>query len=181
MRLLAIQELPQSKRVKLVFDDDTVLKTQPYLLADFGLYSGMELTEEDYQALLAAAGKADDVGTTPGWTVSDMKALLASKPEGTQLFWGMDRTSALTALMSLGYNDFINWEDASCNFDSQEFIDVLDFANMFPEEFEYRDDMEDSTVLLSQGKQLLDTYYLSDFEQVQMYLSLIHISEPTRP
>ena len=42
-----------------------------------------------------------------GWTVSDMKALLASKPEGTQLFWGMDRTSALTALMSLGYNDFI--------------------------------------------------------------------------
>ena len=37
MRLLAIQELPQSKRVKLVFDDDTVLKTQPYLLADFGL------------------------------------------------------------------------------------------------------------------------------------------------
>ena len=58
MRLLAIQELPQSKRVKLVFDDDSVLKTQPYLLADFGLYSGMELTEEDYQALLAAAGKA---------------------------------------------------------------------------------------------------------------------------
>ena len=80
-------------------------------------------------------------------------------------FLGYGRTSALTALMSLGYNDFINWEDASCNFDSQEFIDVLDFANMFPEEFEYRDDMEDSTVLLSQGKQLLDTYYLSDLSR----------------
>ena len=51
MRLLSIQELPQSGRVKLVFDDETVLKTQPYLLADFGLYSGMELSEEDYQAL----------------------------------------------------------------------------------------------------------------------------------
>ena len=58
MRLLSIQELPQSGRVKLVFDDETVLKTQPYLPADFGLYSGMELSEEDYQALLAAAGKA---------------------------------------------------------------------------------------------------------------------------
>ena len=45
MRLLSIQELPQSGRVKLVFDDETVLKTQPYLLADFGLYSGMELSE----------------------------------------------------------------------------------------------------------------------------------------
>ena len=58
MRLLASQELPQSKRVKLLFDDDTVLKTQPYLIADLGLYSGMELSESDYQALLAAAGKA---------------------------------------------------------------------------------------------------------------------------
>ena len=58
MRLLSIQELPKFGRVKLVFDDETVLKTQPYLLADFGLYSGMELSEEDYQALLAAAGKA---------------------------------------------------------------------------------------------------------------------------
>ena len=47
MRLLSIQELPQSGRVKLVFDDETVLKTQPYLLADFGLYSGMELSEEE--------------------------------------------------------------------------------------------------------------------------------------
>ena len=58
MRLLAIQELPQSKRVKLVFDDDSVLKTQPYLLADFGLYSGMELSEAQYSALLDAAGAA---------------------------------------------------------------------------------------------------------------------------
>ena len=67
MRLLAIQELPQSKRVKLVFDDDTVLKTQPYLIADFGLYSGMELTEEDYQALLAAAGKASAKARAVRW------------------------------------------------------------------------------------------------------------------
>ena len=60
MRLLAIQELPQSKRVKLVFDDDTVLKTQPYLLADFGLYSGMELTEEDKKRF--APGISEDAG-----------------------------------------------------------------------------------------------------------------------
>lgn len=48
---------------------------------------------------------------------------------------------------------------------------------MFPEEFEYRDDMEDSTVLLRQGKQLLDTYYLSDFEQVQMYRAILEVRQ----
>ncbi len=58
MRLLSIQELPQSGRVKLVFETRPSSRHSPYLLADFGLYSGMELSEEDYQALLAAAGKA---------------------------------------------------------------------------------------------------------------------------
>lgn len=58
MRLVAIQELPQSRRVKLVFDDQSVLKTQPYLVAEFGLYSGQMLNDEEYRALLAAAGQA---------------------------------------------------------------------------------------------------------------------------
>lgn len=58
MRLVAIQELPQSRRVKLVFDDQSVLKTQPYLVAEFCLYSGQTLNDEEYRALLAAAGQA---------------------------------------------------------------------------------------------------------------------------
>ena len=90
MRLLAIQELPQSKRVKLVFDDDSVLKTQPYLIADFGLYSGMELTEEDYQALLAAAGKASAkaravrIVAAAGVSEKELQKRLVQKGEDTQ-------------------------------------------------------------------------------------------------
>lgn len=57
MRLLAIQELPQSRRVKLVFDDESVLKTQPEVIAECGLFSGMELSDEAYQELLSAAGR----------------------------------------------------------------------------------------------------------------------------
>lgn len=58
MRLVAIEQLPQSHRVKLIFDDDFVLKTQPELVAELGLYTGVELCEQERQALLAAAGKA---------------------------------------------------------------------------------------------------------------------------
>lgn len=122
--------------------------------------------------LQTVIGKTSDVGDKPGWTFDDMKALLASKPEGTQLFYGMDRTTALTTLMSLGYNDFIDWENTTCHFDSPEFIDVLEFAAMFPETFEWTEDSEDSSVLLNQGKLLLDQYYLGDFEQVQIYRTI---------
>ena len=120
-------------------------------------------------SLQTIIGKASDVGTTPGWTVSDVEALLDSKPEGTQLLYGMDRSSAMDFCMNLGYNDFIDWEQGTCNFDSQEFADILEFAARFPEQFDYNEDGEDTSVLLNQGKQLLDTYYLNDFNQVQLY------------
>ena len=90
MRLLAIQELPQSKRVKPLFDDDTVLKTQPYLIADLGLYSGMELSESDYQALLAAAGKASAkaravrIVAAAGVSEKELQKRLVQKGEDTQ-------------------------------------------------------------------------------------------------
>ena len=90
MRLLAIQELPQSNRVKLLFDDDTVLKTQPYLIADLGLYSGMELSESDYQALLAAAGKASAkaravrIVAAAGVSEKELQKRLVQKGEDTQ-------------------------------------------------------------------------------------------------
>ncbi len=90
MRLLAIQELPQSRRVKLLFDDDTVLKTQPYVVADLGLYSGMELSESDYQALLAAAGKASAkaravrIVAAAGVSEKELQKRLVQKGEDTQ-------------------------------------------------------------------------------------------------
>lgn len=58
MKLERLEALPQSGRVKLVFEDGSSIKTQPYLIADFGLYAGLELDEEQMQALHAAVKKA---------------------------------------------------------------------------------------------------------------------------
>jgi ABC-type glycerol-3-phosphate transport system substrate-binding protein len=113
-------------------------------------------------------GKTEDVGTEPGWTIDDVKALLASKTEGTELIQGMTRDSILSVLISLNYRDFIDAVNATCTFDTQEFVDVLEFANMFPEEYEWDEDT-DSADMLHNGQVLLDTYYLSDFEEIQIY------------
>lgn len=58
MRLDRLEPMPQSGRVKLVFANGSMLKTQPYLVADFGLYAGMELDEEQFASLCAAVKKA---------------------------------------------------------------------------------------------------------------------------
>ena len=58
MKLDRLEPLAQSGQVKLVFSDGSVLKTQPYLVSDFGLCAGLELDDEQMQALYAAAKKA---------------------------------------------------------------------------------------------------------------------------
>ena len=128
-------------------------------------------------------GKASDVGTEPGWTFSDMKALLESKEPGTQLFHGRNRSWALQMCMNLGYKQFVNMENATCTFDTQEFVDVLEFANLFPEEFDWNT-AEDETILMNQGKVLLAAYNLTDFAEIQLYTEifgeeLTYIGYPT--
>lgn len=134
-------------------------------------------------SIQTVVGKASDVGTTPGWTFDEMKALLDSKPQGTQLFYGMTRSQALQLCLNLGYKSYIDSATATCHFDTPEFVAALEFANMFPEEFEGQED-EDSSVLMNEGKVLLSEFYLNDFAEIQMYEAvfndkLTYIGYPT--
>ena len=153
-----------------LIDKDEVLSREDFLpnILSASEYDGKLAFLPMNFTLQTVVGKADDVGTEPGWTVSDMMDLLHSKPEGTMLFYGIDRASALNMCMNLGYSDFINWEDATCNFDSKEFTDILEFAATFPETFNWEENTDDTYVLMNQGKVLLDTYYMSDFEYMQV-------------
>ncbi len=113
-------------------------------------------------------GKASDVGTEPGWTFAEMKALLDSKEPGTQLFYGVNRDWALNMCLNLGYKQFVDMENVNCNFNCQEFIDVLEFAKMFPEEFQWEEGV-DQTTLWNTGKVLLADFAISDFAELQLY------------
>lgn len=117
--------------------------------------------------LQTVIAKASDVGTEPGWSVSDAQALLASKPEGTYLFYGMEREQALRNLVDLNYSTFVDVESGSCNFDNEEFVQVLEYANMFPETFEWEDDV-DTAELLHEGRILCSEYYVGDFNEIQL-------------
>lgn len=78
--------------------------------------------------------KTSDVGKERGWTVQDVKDLLASKPEGTQFLMNMDRSTMLQYCFSMSGSQFIDWESGTCNFNSDGFIQVLEFIATFPEE-----------------------------------------------
>lgn len=116
-------------------------------------------------------GKVSDVGTTPGWTVADMKKLYESKEPGTQILSWATKEEMFNTCISIGYNQFIDLENKTCNFNSQEFVDVLEFVSYFPDEYNYNEE-QDVTELMNQGKVLLYQTSLPDFGQMQMLATI---------
>ena len=121
------------------------------------------------------AGKTSDVGEKMGWTLEDMKNLLASKPEGTQLLPDMTKLSFLNMMILMNKNEYINKDTGECYFDTDGFIDLLDFINgTFPTEINYEDRDESywdnyETQFLD-GRTLLSDvsiYYLRDINRTE--------------
>lgn len=122
-------------------------------------------------------GAASVVGDKPGWNYEQFKEALASMPEGcTPLDQYTTRDYVLTTLLCLDMNDFVDWSSGKCSFDSQEFVDILEFANSFQADFDWENyewsDDESTQNRISQGRQMLmqsGIYSLDDVLYNDMY------------
>lgn len=71
-------------------------------------------------------------------TLSDYANL--TLPEGMELLSAANRESAFHDLMYCQLAEFVDYETASCSFDSEEFVSLLAFFSDFPEKAAVRDD-----------------------------------------
>lgn len=113
------------------------------------------------------AGPASVVGTEPGWTYDEMYAALDQMPEGCELFsLGTTRNDVFSSICMLNLSRFVDWTTGECSFDSDDFISLMEFANRFPETFDWEHHEwtnEDSDAYrIKEGRQLLMTLSLSD-------------------
>ncbi len=111
--------------------------------------------------------KASDVGDERGWTVEEARKILESKPEGTQFLMNTARGDMLRYCLSMAGNQFINWETGACDFNSEAFIQMLEFIGLFPEEIDW-DAMSDDfwnnyDSMWREGKVLTQMMNLGDF------------------
>ena len=111
-------------------------------------------------AVQSLIGAASVVGDKPGWNYEQFREALASMPEGcTPLDQYTTRDNVLNTLVSLDMNDFVDWNTGSCSFDSEEFVEVLTFANSFQAEFDWENyewtEDESTPTRIAQGKQML--------------------------
>ena len=121
--------------------------------------------------IVSLVGNADVVGEEMGWTLQEMMDVANAHPEVQYLLDPYTtRASMLQTMLALNLGDYVDKATGECSFTGQDFIDVLNFCNMFPESYDYNSSNSESTpALISSGRQLLSTYSASDFEQFQMY------------
>lgn len=80
--------------------------------------------------------KTSEVGEERGWTVQDVNELMSTKPEGTLFLSYTDRNTMLWNCMTMAGSQFVDWETGTCNFDSEGFVEMLEFLKQFPEEID---------------------------------------------
>ncbi len=118
-------------------------------------------------SIQTVAVKTADVGNKTGWTVAEAKEILASKPEGTQFLVNVIRSEMLEYCISMSGNQFIDWNSGKCNFNSDEFIQMLEFIKLFPDEIDqsiYTDEFWNNyDTMWREGRTLASVLNLGDF------------------
>ena len=123
----------------------------------------------------SVVAKSSIVGDRTGWNMQEFKEVMDSLPEGAASFNDMTKSGILYLGLMMTRDEYIDKSTGKCSFDSQSFIDLLNYANEFPKEIDssvYDDDnywmqmesayRENRTVLMNR---YLASYY--DFNRME--------------
>lgn len=164
-----------------LIDADTELGGREGLMTH--LFDAMSMDGKLYQVVSTfsidtVAGRTDVVGDRTSWTLQELQEARAAMGDNVSIFGESDtKADILYTCVAHGADSFIDWANKTCNFDSQEFIDMLNFANSFPKEFDWEnydwETSESEYSRLHSGKQMLTRAYVYSFDDVQ-YQKALH-------
>lgn len=121
-----------------------------------------------------AIGRASDIGSDMGWTLSEYEALMAAEEEGVSSFANMTSSDYLSKMLKVSASRYIDWETGTCSFDSETFIELLEAAGKYPQEVDRTDaNYVDSLVQMYNGTAILEAAELYSESISQMYEALL--------
>ena len=120
--------------------------------------------------LSTLAAKTSLVGDKMGWTLEDMMKLQEAYPKA-ELLQGATKDLIMQMMLMLDKEAFIDVEKNECHFDSQQFKNLLKFANKFPKEYDYSNGYQLPPLLLKDNRLLLSNADIYSFEEVQSTLA----------
>lgn len=119
------------------------------------------------QALVGSKEKLKDVGT---WNTASLVELRKKYPDVDFMEY-MTKEYALSSILTSCIGDFINPKTGDCNFVSEEFYNICEYANTFPADINY-DDAIDEWALIKSGDIILTSLYMNEIASVEIYSEL---------
>ena len=105
-------------------------------------------------SLSTFAGRQDMLGNRERWSIQEMIRIYMEREEYVILYPGEKKVDVFGSILSKNMESFIEWDEGECNFDSEEFRDILAFSNTFPDMLRITEDYSPKT-LFAEGKALL--------------------------
>lgn len=97
------------------------------------------------------------------WNIKTMLDLANSLPDGVSLIKGMTKTTMLNTFLLAGAGEFIDFKNATCSFDSEEFISLIEYIASFPETNTQDIDTQDISSYLNNEVYLYESTHLGSF------------------
>jgi ABC-type glycerol-3-phosphate transport system substrate-binding protein len=122
------------------------------------------------------AGNPTVLGSSTGWNLRDLKAVLDSHPNA-DLPIGVGYTATKTVflrhIISHSIDDFIDWNNSTVNFASNNFIEALEFvADVFPAEPIMGDDTNAPSTLIASGRQIMEVMNIHNLRDYRYYKAM---------
>ncbi len=109
-------------------------------------------------------GKSSRFAGTDTLTFDKAEELLAAMPEGAVLI-SDDETREAFISDALQYSSFVDYENGTCNYDSEEFKAILEKSMEYPAEITDYMDYEEQKMMVGEDKALLMSQYFNGFDE----------------
>ena len=110
------------------------------------------------------------------WNLAAVKDAMTKLQDGASVF-DVYRTKSdiLSTCISRNIDAFVDWENGAAHFDSDEFKALLEFANSFPDTYDWEnadeEDQDSAQNRMNAGKQLMSSFYVSSLEDILYQLT----------
>ena len=151
-------------------DNSVSIKRSDYFenILEASTYDGKLISITKSFEVVTLAGRKSELGERKGWTTSEMIAYGKEHPDA-ELLHSYTKSNALSLMLRYSGGSYLDWAEGKCNFDSDGFVSLLEFANQYPDEYQYDESAPSAPTKIATATCLLSEVNLYDFNGIQLY------------
>ena len=121
-----------------------------------------------YFYLQTVVAKTADVGERTSISMAELIDMVKNLPEGTELYEYGTKSTILMYNTMMNMDEYVDWSTGECKFNGEEFINALEFANYFDEDYNWDEERPSTPERLQNGTLLMLNTGISAVTDYQM-------------